>query len=178
MSGDIGNPWLVRVGDRWGHFAPVLLSAAIVGVIVLGLHPLDGAFALSVPLTLLLFVVGSWLLMRQHDRRLCEHCAASIPLNPSELAARYHRRFWTAHAGAEPRYLIPYLVVLLGSNFATDGIARVGWAIIQSSMIYLIMCHSSHRRLQPWCQWCRGDGGGEHEEVTPEPLPDDDRQLI
>jgi hypothetical protein len=171
MSGDISNPWLTRVGDRWGHFAPVLLSASILAVILLGLHPLGGALMLTAPLALLLFVLGSWLLMRGHDRRLCEHCAASMPLNPAALAARYRRRFWLAHAGSQPRYLIPYLAVLLGSNFAAGPAGRVAWAIIQSSMIYLIMSHSAHRRLQPWCPWCRGDGGGEHESISPDPMP-------
>jgi hypothetical protein len=187
MTGDTGMPdrhgaadhaWRAHLTQRWGHFGPVLLCGSIGAVILLGLHPLSGPLALTVPLAVVLFVLASWLLMRQHDRRLCELCAASLPLNPGEQAARYQRRFWVAHAGSQPRYLIPYLAVLLGSNFAATTAGRIGWAIVQASMIYLIAAYSTHRRLQPWCPWCRGDGGGEHEDTAPGPLPDDRRQLV
>jgi hypothetical protein len=82
-----------------------------------------------------------------------------------------------AHTGMQPRFLVPYLVVLIGSNFATSTIGRIGWAIIQCSMIYLVLSYSTHRKYQPWCPWCREGGGGEHVEDPPLILPDDDRQF-
>ena len=105
---------------------------------------------------------------------------ASMPLNAAEQAGRYQRRFWMAHTGAEQRFLIPYLVVLLGSNFFPGTTGRIAWAAIQSSMIYLILSYSTHRRLQPWCPWCSDGGGGEEREdpVRPRPLPDTPRQLV
>jgi len=148
---------------------------AIAGVILIGLHPLPGLFTLTVPLALIVVVLTSWLAMRRHDRRLCEQCMAAMPLNPSAEAARYRRRFWLAHSLSEPRYLVPYLVVLIGSNFATSTVGRIAWAIIQSSMLYLIAAQVTHRRLQPWCPWCSDGGGGEHVEETPPVLPHDDR---
>jgi len=168
------------VVDRWGHYGPEALSASVLCVIVIGVHPLAWPLALTVPIALLMFVVASWLLMRQHDRRLCELCMLSMPLNPSEQSVRYKRRFWVAHSGGEPRVVVPYLIVLIGSNFVIDTITRIGWALIQSTMIYLIMSYSTHRRLQPWCPWCRGDGGGgrEDEDATPPPPPVDRHQLI
>ncbi len=173
--------WSLRLADAWGHRSPELLSMSVLAAIVVGLRPPPGAFALTLPVALLLFVLGSWVMMRRHDRRLCEQCAAAIPLNAAEQAARSKRRFWMAHTGAERRFLIPYLAVLLGSNFGLAGTGTVGkiaWALIQSSMIYLIMSHATHRRLQPWCPWCSdGGGGSERDEVTPPPvLPD--RQLV
>lgn len=174
------QPWASRLTERWGHYGPEMLSVSILGVIMMGLRPPSGPFLLTVPITLLLFVVATWLLMRQHDRRLCEHCVMSMPLNPSEQSARYKKRFWVAHSGSEPRIVIPYLVVLIGSNFVIDTIGRIGWAIIQSTMIYLVLSYSTHRRLQPWCPWCRGGGGGGHDEedATPPPPPVDRHQLI
>ena len=175
MSQYADVPWGNRFAQRLGHHAGEVLILAIAGVIIVGLHPLPGVFALTGALALILVVLVSWLAMRRHDRRLCEQCVAAMPLNPSEQATRYRRRFWTAHSLSEPRYLLPYLTVLIGSNFATSGPGRVAWALIQSSMIYLIAAQATHRRLQPWCPWCREDGGGEHVAEEPPVLPHDDR---
>ena len=172
-------PWGERVGDVLGHHAMQMLIGSIVAVVAIGIYPLPGLLALTVPLTVFAFVLLSWLLMRQHDRRLCERCVISMPLNPAERAGRYQRRFWMAHTGSEPRFLIPYLVVLVSSNFATSTPGRIGWALIQLTMIYLILAQQTHRKLQPWCPWCRDDGGGgEDVDETPPVLPHDDRQLI
>src|ERR1700710_837141 len=86
-SADI--PWSARAAERIGHHASTMLIASIGGAVVLGLHPLPGVFAFSVPIALFGFVLLSWFLMRQHDRRLCEQCMSSMPLNPSEQAVRY-----------------------------------------------------------------------------------------
>jgi hypothetical protein len=155
-----------------------MLIASIMAVVAVGLWPLPGPFQFTVPLTLFGVVLLSWLSMRAHDRRLCEQCAAEMPLNPAARATKLHRRFWMAHTGAEPRFLIPYVVVLIGSNFATSTIGRVGWALMQLSMIYLILSQSTHRKLQPWCPWCRDGGGGEDVEEKPPVLPHDDRQRV
>jgi hypothetical protein len=85
-----------------------------------------------------------------------------------------------AHFATEPRFLIPYFTVLIGSNFLPGTWGRIVWAVVQCSMIYLIMSYVSHRRLQPWCPWCNNGGGGsDHDDdVTPPPLPDNDRELV
>lgn len=161
-----------------GHHAAGILIGAVVAVVALPVLPLPGLLVLTVPAALFGVVILSWLLMRQHDRRLCEMCMLSMPLNAAEQASRYKRRFWMAHTGAEPRFMVPYLVVLISSNFATSTIGRACWALIQLSMVYLILSQSTHRKLQPWCPWCSGGGGGEHVDELPPVLPNDDRQLI
>jgi hypothetical protein len=178
MDDSVRMPWGSRLTDRLGHHANEILIVSIVAVVGLGLHPLPGAFAFTVPIAVFGVVLLSWLLMRQHDRRLCERCVLSMPLNPSEQSIRYKRRFWMAHTGSEPRFLIPYLIVLISSNFATSTVGRIGWAVVQLSMIYLIQSSTTHRRLQPWCPWCSGGGGGEEVDETPPVLPHDDHQLI
>jgi len=165
-----------HAADLFGHHASTLLIASIVGVVAVGLFPPPGLLALTVPLALFGFVIVTWLMMRKHDRRLCEQCVTSMPLNPAERAQKVRRRFWMAHTGVEPRFLIPYVVVLIGSNFATSPPARAFWALIQLSMIYLILSAKTHRTLQPWCPWCSG-GGGEEVDQTPPVIPHDDRQL-
>jgi hypothetical protein len=155
-----------------------VLVVAVFGAIFVGLHPLPGVFALTVPLALIVVVLMSWIALRRHDRRLCEQCVAAMPLNPSAQATKYRRRFWTAHHLSEPRYLVPYLVVLIGSNFATSTPGRIGWALVQSSMLFLILAYSTHRRLQPWCPWCSDGGGGDDVTETPPVLPHDDRMPV
>ncbi len=105
---------------------------------------------------------------------------STMPLNAAEQAVKLRRRFWMAHTGSEKRFLIPYLIVLIGSNFATGPIGLTFWAVMQSSMIFLILSNTTHRRLQPWCPWCSQGGGGQEEtdDVTPPPLPSDHRQLV
>lgn len=171
-------PLSERVGSRLGHHAGAMLIASIVAVVVVGLRPLPGPFLFTVPLSLFGFVLFSWVAMRAHDRRLCEQCVQAMPLNPAAKATKLRRRFWMSHTGAEPRFLIPYLVLLIGSNFATTPAGRIGWAIVQLSMIYLILSQSTHRKLQPWCPWCRDGGGGQDVDETPPVLPHDDHQLI
>jgi hypothetical protein len=170
--------WHERALGRIGHRAAELLIIAVGITIVIGLRPLPGALMLTVPLAVVLLVIVAWLAMRRHDRRLCEQCMAAMPLNPAEEASRYRRRFWTAHTAFDRRFLVPYLVVLIGSNFATTPVGKIGWAIVQSSMVYLIASHATHRRLQPWCPWCSDGGGGEHVEETPPVLPRDDHQPV
>lgn len=178
MANAAGMPRSGRLADLLGHHACGVLISCIVAVVATGLYPLPGLLALTVPVALFALVVLTWLLMRQHDRRLCERCMLSMPLNPSERAVRYQRRFWMAHTGSEPRFLLPYVAVLISSNFATSTTGRIGWAVIQLSMIYLILAQSTHRQLQPWCPWCSGGGGGSDVDETPPVLPHDDHQLI
>ncbi|MBE7189375.1 hypothetical protein [Jatrophihabitans endophyticus] len=170
--------WRGRAADRLGHHASSMLLVSIVAVVAIGLRPLPGLFLFTVPLALFAVVLLSWALMRQHDRRLCEACVAAMPLNAAEQSVRYKRRFWLAHTGSEPRFLIPYLAVLIGSNFATSTVGRIGWAVIQLSMIYLILSTTTHRRFQPWCPWCSDGGGGQEVPETPPVVPHDDRTPV
>jgi hypothetical protein len=171
-------PWGERISDVLGHHAVDLLVAAVVMVVVIQLVPMAPGTMLFVSVALFAFVLLCWLLMREHDRRLCERCVLAMPLDPAGQARRYQRRFWTAHTGSEPRFLVPYVVVLVSSNFAVSTVGRIGWALLQLSMAYLILSQSTHRKLQPWCPWCRDEGGGEDVDETPPATPHDDRLLI
>ena len=96
-------PWSERAGARIGHHASAMLVGSIAAAVFVGLYPLPGLLAYTVPMTLFAFVLLSWLLMRAHDRRLCEQCVMAMPLNPAEKATKLTRRFWMAHTGSEPR---------------------------------------------------------------------------
>jgi hypothetical protein len=153
---------------RWGHLSPHALIGAIMACIVLVLRPLPpGSVAsLVAPAGLVGCVLLSWVAMRQHDSRLCEHCVAAMPINPTEAASRYRSRLAVAHLGSDRKAVAAYLLVLVGSSvFLLGGsptLSLVGpylWSAVQATMIYLVLCHTTHRRLQPWCPQCRGDDG-------------------
>jgi hypothetical protein len=107
--------------------------------------------------------------MRRHDRGLCEMCVAALPLDAAERAARHRLRFRVAHCGAQPRLVLTYLAVLVLANFAPGSWGRLLWVAVQLSLVYLLRCAVTHRRLQPWCPWCRE--GGEKDPSSPDPRP-------
>jgi hypothetical protein len=179
MTDSYGLPRSHSLVERWGHWSPQLLISAIAAVIMLGLRPTaPTAATLLGSVGLFSFVIVTWLLMRQHDRRLCESCAASMPLNPSANAARHTRKFWLVHRGSDPRYVVPYLMVLVGSNFLMSPSGRIVWALVQASMMYLIAATATHRKLQPWCPWCSEDGGGEDRSIGNPDLPRGGRRQL
>jgi hypothetical protein len=168
-----------RAADALGHHATQLLIGAIVAVVLLPWLPLSDVFTFTLPVALFGFVILCYWLMRQHDRRLCEACMLSMPLNAAERASRYQNRFWMAHNMSDVKFMGPSLIVLISSNFATTTTFGLWcWAAIQLSMIYLIQSYTTHRKLQPWCPWCSEGGGGSHVEDLPPVLPHDDRQLV
>ena len=159
--GDYGGfSWSERAVDRWGHWGSSVLIASIVAAIGLGVRPppAGSPYAIAGPVALFAIVIWSWLRMREHDRRLCELCVKSMPLDAAEIAEQMHLRFTLAHLGERRELVVGYLIVLIGSNglLLLGPAGRIGWAIIQSSMIYLVMSYSGHRRFQPWCPQCRG----------------------
>lgn len=160
----------------WGHMSADLLCAAVVAAVGLGLYPPPAALQLTLPVALAVFVLACWLAMRRHDRGLCEHCAAAVPLDAAHRAARYRLRFRAAHAGGQPRVVVVYLAVLALANFAPGIPGRILWAAAQLSLVYALRAAVTHRRLQPWCPLCRG--GGVEDTVSTDPLPQDDRQLV
>jgi hypothetical protein len=133
--------------------------------------------ALLAPILLMALVIASWIAMRQHDRGLCERCMGSMPLNPSEAAARSRRRFFVTHLGSNRRVVAGYLIALVAANIlllpgpgVTQTMGEYAWAAVQTSLIYLVVCYTTHRRLQPWCPECEGGGPGDDERTwTPAP---------
>jgi hypothetical protein len=157
-------PWLGQAATRWGHFGATWLVLTVVAIIAFGLNPpaATGVSALAAPLAILVFALVSWTAMRQHDRHLCELCAAAMPLNMAEVAARYRLRFAVVHSAVAKFAVISYLAVLVGSDVILlhgSLSERIVWAGIQSTMIYLVLAYSSHRRFQPWCPQCHGGQG-------------------
>lgn len=168
-----------RAARLWGHWGSQVLIAAILATIANVLTPLpyDSPAAALVPVLLVLTVLAGWLLMRQHDRQLCEDCMRSLPLDPAQEAARFRRRLMLAHLAADRRLVVGYLLLLLASNLVLietlvpSDLGRPLWAAVQSTMVYLVLAYSTHRRLQPWCRQCGGGGDDSQDADAPDPLP-------
>lgn len=158
---------------RLGHHAPRILIGAIAVMVIMRLHPPPLQLQMVASVALVVVVLGSWLTLRRHDTGLCESCVSAMPLNPAERAERYAARFEVAHLGSDRRYVLGYLAVLLGANFLPGRVGLLIWALVQLSMVYLILAYSTHRTLQPWCPQCQGGGGQDRDQPdVPTPTPE------
>ena len=167
------RPFGAGVMNRWGHWASQLLIATIVLAILLRVRPISpgSLMALLAPVALMALVIASWVMMRKHDRRLCEHCMSAMPLDASRSAVRYKHRLATAHLGSSKPLVVGYFIALIGSAFIPGTVGMIIWTTMQLSMIYLLLSYTTHRRLQPWCRGCRGRGGEDESVDSPEPVP-------
>src|SRR5437016_2415150 len=104
-SGSAASSGRSRVLEIWGHYSSEALITSVFAAILVALFPPPGLLAVTLPITLFAFVLASWVIMRRHDRKLCEMCMSAMPLNPAKEAERVKRRFWMAHTGSEPRFL-------------------------------------------------------------------------
>jgi hypothetical protein len=154
-----------------GHYAPWFLSVVMGGLIVMTLSP--SVFS-AVPWWVLLaliplaIVAGGYIL--DHNRRLCERCITAMPLDPSTAAARYGLRFRVAHLFERKVFAIGYLATVLVAMLVYDHpVGRYGCAVVQASLVYLMLVYITHQRLQPWCPYCRG--GGEEQSAPTAPTP-------
>jgi hypothetical protein len=149
-----------KVLDAWGHYAPDVISVVIVALVAFRLAPPPRITVLPIAAGLFVAVLGSWLVLRRHDRRLCEPCLASMPLDPARRAQRLGYRFRIAHIGSRPGAVAAYLAVVMGSVALPGTVGLVIWLAVQFSLIVAIRSYVTHRRLQPWCPICSADGGG------------------
>lgn len=117
-------------------------------------------------------------MIKRHYRGICETCLDQIPDRGSEEAEQRDRTLRATHFlvnhekwfGWGPAIVLVVAVVLtltlkvqgLTLAYVLPTIGINGWAI-------RLMVH--HGRLQPWCPYCRTDGGGDEVECVPDPEP-------
>ncbi len=154
-----------------GHYAPWFLATLVGALVVLTLIP---AVSTLVPWQVLLallvvaFLLGLSILA--HNRRLCERCIASLPLDAATVAGRYAVRFRVAHLFESRLFALCYLGALVGSSLLySHPVGRYGWAVAEASLGYLLLVYVTHQRLQPWCPQCKN--GGEEQPARPTPTP-------
>ena len=160
-----------RPSGRSGHYAQHILIGAIAAATTLAFLPIGAVLNLALGITVLAAVVFAWLSLRDHDRRLCERCVTSMPLNASEQSVRYRRRFVVAHLAQRKLLVAGYLAALIGTNLMlvvnSSPPVKLAWAMAQLSMVFLVLSHSSHRKFQPWCPQCASGGTEQRQPVEP-----------
>ncbi len=155
-----------------GHYAPWALAVLVGGLIALTVVPGAAAFVPWPALVALLVVAGYLgLAILAHNRRLCERCIASLPLDASTVAARHRTRFRVAHLFERRAFAVAYLGTVLASALvAAHPVGRYVWAAAEASLVYLLLVYVTHQRLQPWCPRCRAGGEELTAPTTPSPV--------
>ena len=172
---------------RWPHYAsfalPVLVAGPIIWVAiqpwrVTSWNPLH-AWAHSAPLlswpSLIMVIFMSALLVavcagRLHDASPCIVCAANLPLDPSAAAERSKPVFRVYHQAMRWFGWNWMLIYAAGTFLLPLGWPLNCWAIIFAAMgTVFVLSTLRHEKLQPWCPWCRDDGGEGEREPEPDP---------
>lgn len=129
----------------------------------------------------LVFMIAFFLaifLNNKHFGEMCERCLGKMPLNPDAAVKRWKWALRSVHKiinfGAKK--LIAFAVIFCG-------IYQIAWYTlphysITNNVLYSVagvtvgafsVMASKHQQLQPWCPWCRGNGGHAHSE-QPNPV--------
>jgi hypothetical protein len=126
-------------------------------------------------------VSGVWILwfatvildFSYHEERLCERCIAATPLDPQKAVTRWDRFLRLYHHMRVVKILTFAIIVWFFAGPWVGG--HHWWAYAINVVAFLLigvtftMTHT-HRRLYPWCPYCKWGGRGEP-EVVPDPDP-------
>lgn len=156
------------------HHATTYYYAALALAIVSVWLP-EGNWRWAVTALMFTAVVGIFLDMRYHRGRLCERCAARVPLNGGHLADRYRRLFRVWHWLADKVWRVPASLVLLA--VVTLPLPKtMGGTLQLAGLGVALWIADQHLRLRPWCPYCRwGDGGDEETTPVSSPAPSTSR---
>jgi hypothetical protein len=155
-----------------GHFAPWFLAVLVGSLIAMTLVPYVApilTWYVLAGMLVVALVLGISLIA--HNRRLCERCIASMPLDAATVAVRYALRFRVAHLFENRLLALGYLALVAGSSFLyAHPVGKYGWAVVEATLIYLLFVYVTHQRLQPWCPYCKTGGEELTAPTAPTPL--------
>ena len=121
--------------------------------------------------------------LHDHDTSLCLPCIEKVPADAPVRAERRKIVLWFHHFMAQGNARFALLTLMLGlpailiALHVSPDIGRwalspgIAWALARA------FATSQHRRLQPWCSYCRDwDKDGDH-EPSPDPVAFDTKTL-
>lgn len=155
---------------RTGHYGPVLNIAVWSLLFPISLLP-GSRFPEGTAIPWVLALMSSSYLTEYHDKRLCEKCIRKVPVNAQEKAQEIKKllRFHHArHTLAGSLAILAFLVVATWLPPFWPGFIGL---IIGTALIYGgLVADRLHRRLYPWCPYCKwGRGGDGEREPSPDP---------
>lgn len=164
--------------DRWrrtstwlAHRAPWVLFTVLGAVIAHDLFDSSSSLVFMAELVMVLLGWVTIVISGRHEMKLCERCAAAIPLDPTAAAIRYRWALWLHHRRG--RFFLATLTVCMVLWFLS--ISRVLSDIAAYGPLMVIyragLRHRPLVRGCPECRGWRGDGGAGPPAVTPDPLP-------
>lgn len=181
--------WLFRLGmllghyaNRWSVYLTILMWTYIASSWWLPEQvTTQGPLRWAVFVLVLIYVVGFTCQVVLHERHLCLRDLDDAPLLDPQAAVDQHRRALRIHHNRR-QYLValitgvlPLAILLVmtgqasypvGVKLALTALAAIGVA----ANCYVGYIQATHRRLQPWCPWCRRNDGGDP-VVSPTPDP-------
>jgi hypothetical protein len=176
MSGGVAGLVPERASTWLGHYSTVLLLVAVaVSVAADAAGRPSGPLDWALSAVWLAWIVAFMADLGRHQERLCERCIAASPLDPQSAVTRWRHVLWVHHAR---RGQAAVLVAIIAWDVVSDSLFRhpPAWALAVDALTVIVLGASyaatwQHRRLYPWCPFCRWDDGGEHEVSPDVPTP-------
>jgi hypothetical protein len=158
-----------------GHYSTVLLLAAVAtSVADDATGQSQGALEWAASAVWLAWIAAFTADIGRHQERLCERCIAASPLDPQAAVTRWRGVLRLHHARRAG-------LALLGGIIAWDVVNSLfrhppAWALAIDALTAVVLGASyavtwQHRRLYPWCPFCRWGEGGAHEVSPDVPSP-------
>lgn len=94
----------------------------------------------------------------RHDRALCGHCMAQMPLNPTAAAQRERPILKLAHLTRWNLAAMLALIIIGSFLLSTWWESNLAVSLAMVPLIAVVFSADRHSRLQPWCPYCRRRG--------------------
>lgn len=185
-SGPEPGSALMRLGRRVGHRGDRALTWVLASTIATAFaFRLADLKSLAIPFcgAVVLLLAAVFVVEHAHDRRLCEACIADMPLSPGDAAHKIRRRLQLVHWTKDHKTTwntIELLIVVSGVGMdSMPAAGPVALAVMLTFLLagvgvfwWFLLAVRAHKRLGPWCPYCRRDDGGGG-LVIPDPEPAD-----
>lgn len=182
-----GRESLVHRIAMWlGHYEPRI--SPVSDVAVLGYVLLTLWFSIQPVGAIVYFVLVSVNLVAMfcsdfvHGRNLCPRDIDDTLLDPQGAVDKNLRRLSWMHGGRQRVLTTAAPLTMIALLVSVTGLAHLPWPVravatalaIAAALVtmYASLSMHTHRRLQPWCPWCRHGGRGPRSQATaPDPQP-------
>jgi hypothetical protein len=126
----------------------------------------------------ILVMLGTMFADIRHNLGLCERCISDLPLDGSRQAEHRQRELRFVHFMRRRSFWLIVLMLAVGQGFVPSPYGFILFGGLMALFTYEHFALLQHRRLQPWCPWCRDWDDGDDEEVeTPTPTPTGHKDL-